>query len=41
MKIEGWKYYKHMMLPLCAPHEDPDTSKIKNKKNFIGELYEM
>lgn len=25
-----WKYYNHALIPTCAPHEEPDLSKIKN-----------
>lgn len=32
----GWKYYKHALLPTSAPHENVDTEKIKNGKIWRG-----
>ena len=31
-----WKCYQHMMLPTCAPHEDPDLSPIEDGSVFDG-----
>lgn len=28
MKIDGWKYYNHAVIPTTAPHEEPDTTPI-------------
>jgi len=28
MKLEGWKYYNHAVIPATAPHEEPDTTPI-------------
>lgn len=36
MSVQGWKYYKHAMIPDCAPYEEPDLSVIKN-----GEIWKM
>ncbi len=30
MKIKGWNYYKHAVIPACAPHEFPDLSPVSN-----------
>ena len=28
MKIDGWKYYKHAMVPSTFPHEQPNTAPV-------------
>lgn len=30
MKIEGWKYYNHAVIPTCAPHEQANLDVIEN-----------
>ena len=32
MKIEGWKYYNHAAVPVCAPHEQVNLEQVKSKK---------
>ena len=27
---EGWRYYNHAAVPMCAPHENPDLTSIKD-----------
>lgn len=31
MDINGWKYYNHAAISMCAPHEIPDLTPINNK----------
>lgn len=31
MKIEGWEYYNHAVIPVCAPHEQPNLNPIKDR----------
>ncbi|MBQ8525169.1 MAG: hypothetical protein IJ460_00390 [Clostridia bacterium] len=28
MKIDGWKYYNHAVIPDCAPHDTPDINPV-------------
>ena len=30
MKINGWKYYNHAIIPDVEPHEEPDVLPVKN-----------
>ena len=30
MKIIGWKYYNHAVVPTCAPHEMPDLAPVRD-----------
>lgn len=30
MSVDGWSYYKHAMIPTCAPHEMPNLSPIND-----------
>lgn len=30
MRMEGWKYYNHAMIPAVPPHEAPDMRPIEN-----------
>ena len=30
MKIDGWRYYNHAVVPSCAPHETPDVAVIND-----------
>ncbi len=31
---EGWKYYNHALVPMCAPHEEPNIVKTLNGKTW-------
>lgn len=31
---KGWEYYNHALIPTTAPHESPDLSQIKRRKNW-------
>ena len=30
MSVQGWQYYNHAMIPLCAPHEEPNLTPVEN-----------
>ena len=36
MGVEGWVYYNHAAIPLCAPHETPNLKPIET-----GEIWKM
>ncbi len=36
MKIEGWKYYNHAMMPTTIPKEMPDMHPLES-----GEIWNM
>lgn len=36
MRMEGWKYYNHAMIPAVPPHEVPDMRPIESGNIWKG-----
>ena len=32
--IDNWKYYNHAVVPITAPHENPDLKPIEDNSNW-------
>lgn len=37
MKVDGWKYYNHALIPTCEPHDTPDTFVLQNDELWDSE----